>query len=471
MSKNNPKVLLIDDEEEILLNYSLFLRYAGIEPVETLQDSRSVMQVIEEHNIGVIVLDLIMPHISGNELLKKIRREFPHIPVIVMTAVNEIEIAVECMKEGAFDYLLKPVEKSRFVSSVKRALDYRDLRDEVTNLRHHILADDVEHKDAFSEIITISSKMKSIFRYVEAIAKTKNPVCITGETGVGKELLAKAIYKLSGLEGRFIPVNIAGLDDTMFSDTLFGHKKGAFSGAEYDREGIIAQASAGVLLLDEIGDLKESSQVKLLRLLEDKKYYPLGSDVPKKSDARIIACSNKDLKKAVEKGEFRKDLYYRLSGHFIYVPPLRERTEDIPLLFDYFIEQASNSLSKKRPAYSPEVLSFLSGYYFPGNVRELQTMVYDIVARHDSDTLTVENFKSLFNEKGITDKAMSFGHVYESIILPEIHGRFPTLKEIEDFIISEAMKRANGKQGIAASLLGISRQALNRRLLKKSRNT
>jgi len=473
LNKNNPQVVLVDDEEEILLNYSLFLRYAGIEPVETVQDSRSVMQVLEERkrNTGVIVLDLIMPHISGNELLKKIKREFPHIPVIVMTAVNELEIAVECMKEGAFDYLLKPVEKSRFVSSVKRALDFRDLRDEVTHLRHHLLANDIEHKDAFSPIITNSSKMKSIFRYAEAIAKTKNPVCISGETGVGKELLAKAIYILSGLKGRFVPVNIAGLDDTMFSDTLFGHKKGAFSGAEQEREGLIAQASAGVLLLDEIGNLNELSQVKLLRLLEEQKYYPLGSDVPKKSDARIIACSNKDLKKAVENGEFRKDLYYRLCGHFIYIPPLRERTEDIPLLFDHFLEQASDSLSKKKPAYSPEILSLLSSYHFPGNVRELQTMIYDIVARHDSDTLTVESFRNLLRDKGMSEKEMSSESVYESVILPEIHGRFPTLKEIEDFIISEAMKRSNGKQGIAASLLGISRQALNRRLLKKSRNT
>jgi DNA-binding NtrC family response regulator len=471
LNSNGLPILLVDDEEEILLNYSLFLRYAGIAPVLTLEDSRKVLQLLSEKNVAVIVLDLVMPHMSGNELLSKIRREFPQIPVIVMTAVNELEIAVECMKEGAFDYLVKPVDKDRFITSVTKAMEFRDLHNEVSYLKHHLLADGIECEDAFSSIITNSPKMLSIFRYIEAIAKTQRPVCIFGETGVGKELLARSIYVLSGLKGEFVPVNVAGLDDVIFSDTLFGHKKGAFTGAEQERAGLIVQASGGILLLDEIGDLKETSQVKLLRLLEEQKYYPIGSDVPRKSNARIVASTNKDLEKAIANGTFRRDLYYRLCGHSVHIPPLRERNEDMPLLFDYFLEQASKSLSKEKPVYSHKIVTLFSNYNFPGNVRELQTMVYDIIAQYKSGSLSIDSFKNYLIQKGAYGKELLSEPLKESIAWPQIHGRFPTLNEIENFAIAEAMKRAKGKQGIAASLLGITRQALNRRLLKKSRSS
>jgi transcriptional regulator with PAS, ATPase and Fis domain len=266
-------------------------------------------------------------------------------------------------------------------------------------------------------------------------------------------------------------VNAAGLDDAVFSDALFGHKKGAFTGAEQERDGLIVQAAGGVLLLDEIGDLNETSQVKLLRLLEEQKYYPIGADVPRKSDARIVASTNKDLEKAIADGTFRRDLYYRLCGHSVHIPPLRERSEDIPLLFDYFLEQASQSLSKEKPSYSHKEVTLISNCHFPGNVRELQTMVYDVIAQHKSGPLSVDSFKNYFIQKGAYGKELLSGPLKESIVWPQIHGQFPTLNEIEDFAIAEAMKRAKGKQGIAASLLGITRQALNRRLLRKSRSS
>jgi len=466
MTDSRHTILLVDDDEQILISYDLMLRSAGIGNIVAAQDSRNVMPMLSEKDVAVIVLDLIMPHISGSELLSKINQDYPHIPVIVVTANDDLEIAVDCMKHGASDYLVKPVEKNRFMSSIKKVLEFKDLQDEVSYLRHHLLSDYLEYEDAFASMITQNKKMLSIFHYVEAIVKTERPICICGETGVGKELLAHSIYKVSGLRGEYITVNVAGLDDTMFSDTLFGHKKGAYTSADKDRPGLIAQASEGMLLLDEIGDLSESSQLKLLRLLEKNQYYPLGSDIPGKSDVRITASTNKDLKKQISEGKFRKDLYYRLCAHVIHIPPLRARTEDIPLLLDHFTEQASKLLSKKKPAYPSELITLLANYDFPGNVRELQAMVFDAVAQHKSGILSMNSFREFLKQsQGYAELAM-LSSVQEGNSIPQGTQRFPTLKEIEDRMISEALKRSNGNQGIAASLLGISRQTLNKRLKK-----
>ncbi len=241
MNNHTSPILLVDDESQILLSYSLMLRTAGIKDILTIEDGRQVMPLLEKQEVAVIVLDLVMPYISGNELLNKIKHEFPHVPVIIMTAINELEKAVECMKAGALDYLVKPVEESRFISSIQRVLEIRALRDEVSSLKKHLLTDELENEAAFSSIVTKSKKIRAIFHYGEAIAKTDKPVLIVGETGVGKEQLARAIHHLSGLKGAFVAVNVAGLDDTMFSDTLFGHKKGAYTGADKERNGLIVQ--------------------------------------------------------------------------------------------------------------------------------------------------------------------------------------------------------------------------------------
>ncbi|UCD36518.1 MAG: sigma-54-dependent Fis family transcriptional regulator, partial [Nitrospiraceae bacterium] len=221
-NSTTPAILLADDEKHILFSYNLILKSAGMEHVLTVKDSRQVMPLLAKKNIAVVVLDLIMPHVSGMELLNKIRLEYPHIPVIVMTALNELENAVECMKAGASDYLVKPVEESRFVSSVQKALDLRDLQLEITSLKKHLLTGELENESAFASVITRSKKMRAIFQYCESIAQSQKPVFITGETGVGKELIARAVHLASGLKGEHIAVNVAGLDDTMFSDTLFG---------------------------------------------------------------------------------------------------------------------------------------------------------------------------------------------------------------------------------------------------------
>jgi DNA-binding NtrC family response regulator len=477
MVVSNLPVLLVDDEEQILLSYKVMLRTDGCDNVITVHDSREVLPLLSKQGVSVIVLDLNMPILSGTELLGKISDEFPLIPVIIVTAINDLENAVECMKRGASDYIVKPVEKNRFISSIRKALEVSELRSEVSNLRQHIstlrqhfFSDKLEFESAFSSILTKSKKMYSVFQYVEAVSRSTEPILIRGETGVGKELISRAVHQISGLQGEFVAVNVSGLDDTMFSDTLFGHKKGAFTGAEKDRDGLIVQAKGGTLLLDEIGDLNELSQVKLLRLLEEGVYYPLGSDIPQKSNARIIGSTNRDLQNRISERKFRKDLYYRLAALQIQIPPLRERLEDIPVLLDYFLENSAESLHKNKPAPASELISLLSTYYFPGNIRELKAMVFDAVAQHKSGVLSMGRFKEFIASKGeqVKSEFAIKNEKYGSTL--DISGRFPTLKEVETYMISEALERSNNNQGIAASLLGITRHALNKRLKRKTDN-
>lgn len=456
--------LLVDDEPQILLSYSLILESAGIEDVLTVKDSRQVMPLLSKQKVSLIVLDLIMPFISGTELLSAIKQEFPHIPVIMMTAANELNKAVECMKIGATDYLVKPVEKSLFITTVKKALELRDLNAEGQS---YACVEHLKHEHAFSSIITGNKKMREIFHYVETIAGSLKPVLITGETGVGKELVASAIHKVSGLKGKFIPVNTAGLDDTMFADTLFGHKRGAFTGADRERKGLIVEASGGTLLLDEIGDLSHQSQLKLLRLLDENIFYPLGSDLPEESNARIIASTNRNIKKLIAEEKFREDLYFRLKVYSIHIPPLRERLEDIPLLLNNFLVEAAEFLKKKKPAYPRELITFLSNYNFPGNIREMKAMVFNAVAHHRTGKLSMDSFKTFIKEQGLFSQSRFLPLPNDIDSIFKTSGKLPTIKEAEEYLISEALKRSRGNQGIAASFLGITRHALNKRLKRK----
>lgn len=461
-SNTSLPVVLVDDESTVLFSSRMTLGSAGIKDVLTIEDSRNLLPLLANQDVAVVLLDLSMPYISGTQLLPVIIREYPELPVIVMTAAQEVETAVACMKEGAFDYLVKPVEQSRFISSVKRALELRTLRRQVGSLKHSLMKDSLEHAEVFSCIVTVSRKMRSLFQYLEAISDSSEPMLITGESGTGKELLAEASHRLSGRSGEFVPVNVAGLDDTLFSDTLFGHRKGAFSGADQAREGMIAQAAGGTLFLDEIGDLTPASQVKLVRLLQAGQYYPLGSDVAKESSARILCATHRNLNTRIVEETFRSDLYFRLSVHQVEIPPLRERKEDIPALLSFFIAEAAESLGKKPPEPLPELLTLLTNYHFPGNVRELRAMVFDAVARHKSGSvLAVRSFRKTI-QKQIT--AVQVGKTAAESAVPE--GQFPTLKQSELLHIKEALQRAGGNQGNAAALLGISRPALNRRLAR-----
>ncbi len=460
---SNP-VLLVDDEIEILKSFEFTLRSGGVKNILSCHDSREVMPLLLRQKIEVILLDLTMPYISGEELLPMITQEFPDTPVIIITGNDEVDTAVQCMKTGAFDYTVKPVEKGRLVSGVRRAIEYRELQKENRMLKERILKDRLENPDAFSEIITNNKAMHSLFQYVESIAESPQPMLITGETGVGKELMARAIHTLSNRRGPFITVNVAGIDDNVFSDTLFGHIKGAFTGADEIRKGLVDQASGGTLLLDEIGDLSLDSQVKLLRLLQERQYLPLGSDLPKMSDARIVVTTNQDLQALQKTGRFRKDLYYRLSAHHLHIPPLRNRYEDLPLLVDHFINETSQSLGKKTPTYPPELITLLSNYHFTGNIRELKTMIYDAVRNHKSKKLSLKRFKMQIDKERTNFSSDQRQSSTKDDSWFSGFGQLPTLDQACRLLIAEAMLRTNNNQSMAARLLGISRQRLARRL-------
>ncbi|MGD2090535.1 MAG: sigma-54 dependent transcriptional regulator [Candidatus Aminicenantes bacterium] len=459
-------VLIVDDEKNILTAFKVTLKYSGISNIITCQDSREVMPLLKKQPVEVILLDLIMPNISGEVILRQINQHFPGVPVIIITAVNNLETAVNCMKFGAVDYMVKPVERNRLVSGVRRIIQVQELKRENLTLKNRILADRLEQPQAFSDIITRNDKMISIFKYMEAVASSKDPVLITGETGAGKELFARALHKLSRREGKFVSVNVAGLDDNMFSDTLFGHKKGAFTDAHQVRKGLVEQSAQGTLFLDEVGELNPASQVKLLRLLQEKEYYPLGSDTPQKAEVRALFSTNRDLQELVKSGQFRKDLFYRIHTHHIHIPPLRQRPDDLPLLMDHFLNEACAAMNKPTLQVSQEILTRLTNYDFPGNVRELRAMIVDAVSTAGTNVLSMRAFKKLASLTHPPTKTKPSASLKVS---PDFSSfsPLPTLSQIEESLITEALKRSRGNISKSAQMLGITRQTLSKRLKKK----
>ena len=468
MSKN-PRpafaVLLVDDEPAFLRSLSLTLeRSAGISNILRCQDSRQVLDLLAAQDIGLVLLDLTMPHLSGEKLLPMIVEEHPEVGVIVISGLNQVETAVDCIKHGAFDYFVKTVETDRLVKGVLRAIQMIELQRENQLMRSNILRDKLEHPEAFAAIVTRHKAMRAVFKYLEAVSRSNQPILITGESGVGKELFARAAHTLSGCRGPLVSVNVAGLDDNVFADTLFGHVKGAFTGANDVRSGMIEQAAEGTLFLDEIGDLSPASQVKLLRLLQEGEYFPLGSDKPKRLRARIVIATHQDLAARHAAGAFRKDLFYRLRTHHVHIPPLREREEDIPLLFNHFLELAAGELGKKTPTVPRELYVLLANYAFPGNIRELKAMVYDAMSVHQEMMLSMKVFKRTMGESLATDAPARDAANPERIFAPSC--QLPALHEVADLLVAEAMQRADGNQSIACRLLGISQPALSKRLKK-----
>ena len=459
-------VMLVDDEVAWLRSLSILLeRSLGIDNVIALQDGNEALNVLETMRASLILLDITMPNMTGEQLLAKITERFPETPVIILTGRNEVEIAVRCMKAGAFDYFVKTVETERLLSGIRRAMAISELKKENQRLKRGLIRQQLQNPEAFAEMVTGNAEMQAIFMYVEAIAASREPVLITGESGVGKDLIARAIHRLCAPDGPWQAVNVAGLDDNVFSDTLFGHVKGAFTGADQTRSGLIEQASGGVLFLDEIGDLSLSSQVKLLRLLQDGDYFPLGSDRPRKMNVRVVAATNQHLEAKVESGFFRKDLYYRLKAHHIEIPALRDRREDIPLLLDHFLAAAASSLDKQKPTLPPEIFDLLGTYHFPGNVRELRAMIYDAVSQHRAGVLALRRFdKAIGGQRPVTKDTREAAAVSAELLT--FSARLPTLKQAADLVVKEALRRANGNQTQAARLLGITRPALAKRLQK-----
>lgn len=457
----NP-VLIVDDEAQSLRSIGLSLRMAGITHVETCNDSREVAGLLESRQFDVMLLDLTMPHVPGEEILSSVSRQYPEMPVIIITAMDEVETAVRCMQKGAFGYLVKPVETTRLVSDVKRAVEVRELKDQARRLKNQLLSGELENPGAFSSIITRNRAMQSIFQYIESISASRQPILVTGETGVGKELVVQAIHALTAPKTPLVSVNVAGLDDNVFSDTLFGHVKGAFTGAEERRPGLVEKAAGGIMHLDEIGDLRHESQVKLLRLLQEGDYFPLGSDLSKRADIRVIATTNQDISGFASSDKFRKDLYYRLMVHHIHIPPLRKRPDDIPLLLSHFIDDAARALDRKPPVFGADLPAALCRYQFPGNIRELKTMIHDAVSRNRSGHLALTDFNIRISPKDRQYSSLSSIPVLDDWQPGDDTDRLPTIEEATSYLIRQALKQCGNNQSAAARMLGISRQRLAR---------
>jgi DNA-binding NtrC family response regulator len=471
-------ILLVDDDPRVLHATEVMLRCGGFSEIVLCEDGRAVAGLMVRSRPDLVVLDLIMPRVGGVEICDMLMRDHPDVPVVIVTGNANIETAVTYMKKGAFDYLVKPVSNDKLVAVVRRALEFRQLRRENDALKEQFLRSDVESPGAFEEFRSRHPAMLALFRYAEAVAKDRAPILITGETGVGKEVMVRSLYRLGRYEGEMIGVNIAGLDDSAFSDTLFGHCKGAFTGADGEREGLIKRAERGLLYLDEVGDLSQELQVKLLRLLQEREYYPLGADRPLKSSCRMAFSTNVDLAEMTKDGRFRRDLYYRLSHHCLHIPPLRERLEDVPALTQALLSRRAREYAQSVPRLTPAALALLGSYDYPGNVRELEAMLnVAVTQRPNGQTLGPALFESHIEGErrrrvfalpatDIRPDAPECDPVvpFASQDWSHTEKPLPTLKEASELLIREALRRSQNNQALAARMLGVSRQALNRRL-------
>lgn len=464
MSSNYPRhpILLIDDEYSWLVSFKTTLRSQGIDNVVTENDSSKLLSILASQQFCAVAIDLMMPNVSGEELIPQIVAQHPNIPILVISGLNQVKSAVNCMRLGAFDFIVKTEERDTLIAAVRHAIEIFELRQENTSLRERFFKKELDHPEHFETIITKSKEMHSIFQYIEAIAETSRPVLITGESGVGKELIARAVHKSSGRTGEFVALNIAGLDDNVVADTLFGHTKGAYTGATKPRMGLVEKAKNGTLFLDEIGDLSLASQTKLLRLLQEHEYLPLGSDMAKRSSARIVAATHQNLNELQENRQFRRDLFYRLRGHLLHVPPLRDRREDIPPLISHFMQEAELNCGKKLTSNPMELANYLSQYTFPGNIRELQNIILDCAGTRTDGFLSTTHvqrfltqsydYQPEFQKTASADASVTFGNT------------LPTLKEVRAALIDEALVRANNNQSGAAQLIGVTRQAISKYL-------
>ncbi len=455
-------ILLVDDDEYMLEILDHVLKSAGYKEIVKINDSREVESRLAGTGVRCMILDLSLPYKSGEVVLAETASSHPEIPVLVLTSTLDSSTIVRCIQAGAVDYLTKPVETERFLASVNNLMTISRLRYENKILRDQLISVD-DNPSSFASFVTGDPHLRSLFSYAEKVSRTSFPFLVTGETGTGKELIARAIHDASGRKGKYIAVNVSGLDDTILSDTLFGHVKGAYTSAESSRKGLIREAEDGTLFLDEIGDISMQSQVKLLRLIQSGEYYPLGSDICLRTNARIVAATNRNLPELIEQGTFRNDLYYRLRTHWIDITPLRKRKRDIRILFDHFLMQASQKMNRPVPEYSIELINLLSRYDFPGNGREMEGMIYDAVAAAENNTLSIDIFRSKVAD--LMDESILRNESADAILNID-ETAFPTIHEMEEILIRKAIEISGGNQSTAAIMLGISRQTLNAKLRK-----
>ena len=449
----NDSILIIDDEVDFLDSVRRGLLSAGLKNLRLESDPRVVATAVQNgEHFDMALIDITMPWINGIQLLEMIKTSSPETECIMVTAVNEARVAVECLQKGAYDYLTKPISRDELVSTLKRAMERRRLL-EIISVGKAGTLPQIRHKDAFAPIITESEKMIRLLREAELHAESDVPVLITGESGTGKELLARAIHRSSPrAQFPFTSINMASLTGSLFDAEFFGHTKGAFTGAEKDRAGYLEHSNRGSLFLDEIGDLPLDFQGKLLRVLQEGEIIKLGTSQARKIDVRFIAATNADLDKLLAKGQFRKDLYYRLKGAWLRILPLRERREDLPALINAFLREFRGEIGAD--VLEEETLEILMNYDYPGNIRELRSIIQaasnlaqkrPIGAKHLPDYL-----------KGRKKTALRAPATADGPIVP--------LAETERIHILKAYEGTNHNKLQTAKLLGIGLNTLRRKL-------
>jgi DNA-binding NtrC family response regulator len=444
-------ILIVEDEPRMrrLLEISLGEDRHNVHSVESAE--RGLAQLRKEP-VDLVVTDLKLPGMSGLEFLQEGKRLNAALPFIVMTAYGSVETAVDAMKAGASDYVLKPFTMAEMKLVIAKELDVQQVRDENRSLKEAL-----GKRYHFQNIVGRSKKMQEVLALVERVAPTNSTVLIGGESGVGKDLIARAIHQNSRrASGPFIKINSTAIPDTLFESELFGFERGAFTGALASKPGKFELADKGTLFLDEIGDVPAPIQVKLLRVLQEREFERLGGTKTLKVDVRMIAATNRDLRAALEEGTFREDLYYRLNVVPIDIPPLREHKEDIPELVDHFLARFAANNEKQVQSLTPAALHVLMDYHWPGNVRQLENSVERAVALSSGPVIDAKDIH--------LDTAQGKNHVASTAdqFLPE----GMTLEQWEDNMIKEALRRANGNKSQAARLLGLSRNALRYRLSK-----
>ncbi len=443
-------ILIVEDEPRMRRLLEISLGEDG-HSVHAAEHAEAGLKCLREEAIDLVVTDLKLPGISGLEFLQEAKRLYNGLPVIVMTAYGSVETAVDAMKAGASDYVLKPFTMAEMKLVINKELDVQKVRDENRSLREAL-----GKRYHFQNIVGRSKKMQEVLALVERVAPTNSTVLIGGESGVGKDLIARAIHQNSRrAAGPFIKVNSTAIPDTLFESELFGFERGAFTGALASKPGKFELADKGTLFLDEIGDVPAPIQVKLLRVLQEREFERLGGTKTLKVDLRLIAATNRDLRAALEEGTFREDLYYRLNVVPIDIPPLREHREDIPDLANHFLARFTRENGKTIQGITPAAMSVLTDYHWPGNARQLENSIERAVALSSGSVIDVHDIQlDTVPNKNIVSGSAQF--------LPE----GMTLEQWEDNMIREALRRANGNKSQAARLLGLSRNALRYRLSK-----
>lgn len=438
-------ILIIDDEKNIREGLAASFEMEGYD-VCLAADGKEGLSYIEKGGIDLVITDLRMPGLSGEEVLRRVTTGMPGIPVIVLTGHGSIDAAVDAMRNGAYDFLTKPLNLDQLSLIVKRALQNREL-----SLQHQQMQKELEGRHSFDKMIGKSSEMQKIFDLLKKVAPSKASVLITGESGVGKELVADAIHNLSPRkDNSFVKVHCAALTESLLESELFGHEKGAYTGADNLVKGRFELAHGGTIFLDEIGEINPTVQVKILRVLQEKQFERVGGTKTIEVDVRIVAATNKDLEAEVKAGRFREDLYYRLNVIHVQVPPLRERKDDIPLLISSFVQHFATENNKNIKGIDSKARAALYKYDWPGNIRQLQNCIESAVVMCSGDEITLDDLPPSISQAATESQIMIPSGI--------------TLEEAEKILIQQNLAALKGNKSKTAEVLGIGRKTLHRKL-------